>query len=151
MEAIKNMGISASQLRWITLDARKSDLEFQGQQVNQQRMVLANESDTYYAQEAALTVPTAPDGNSTPIYNADGTPNSAWSIAMQVYNAQENTYNASVASINAQLATVQNQDKQLEIQLKNIDTQHDTVQTEMDSVKKVIDKTIDSVFKTYSA
>ena len=36
------MGLAASQARFLTLTARKSDLEFTGQQINQSRMQLAN-------------------------------------------------------------------------------------------------------------
>jgi capsule polysaccharide export protein KpsE/RkpR len=37
-----NMGFAASQARFVTLTARKSDLELQGQFINQSRMQLAN-------------------------------------------------------------------------------------------------------------
>ncbi|MCA9789192.1 MAG: hypothetical protein KC476_05140 [Cyanobacteria bacterium HKST-UBA06] len=36
------MGLAASQSRYLTLTARKSDLEFTGQQINQSRTQLAN-------------------------------------------------------------------------------------------------------------
>lgn len=36
------MGMAASQARYLLLTARKSDLEFTGQQINQSRMQLAN-------------------------------------------------------------------------------------------------------------
>ncbi len=36
------MGLAASQARFLTLTARKSDLELTGQQINQSRMQLAN-------------------------------------------------------------------------------------------------------------
>lgn len=36
------MGLAASQARYLTLTARKSDLEFTGQQINQSRTQLAN-------------------------------------------------------------------------------------------------------------
>jgi DNA repair ATPase RecN len=36
------MGMAASQARYLMLTARKSDLEFTGQQINQSRMQLAN-------------------------------------------------------------------------------------------------------------
>ncbi len=38
------MGLAASQGRFLSLTSRKNDLEFQGQQVNQARTNLANQS-----------------------------------------------------------------------------------------------------------
>lgn len=40
------MGLAASQARFLQLTARKSDLEFQGQLINQQRMTVAYKSET---------------------------------------------------------------------------------------------------------
>ena len=57
------MGMSASQLRYTMLAARKSDIEFQGQQVNQQRTTLATESSNINAQLLNMTVPVPPSSN----------------------------------------------------------------------------------------
>jgi len=54
------MGMSASQARFLGLTARKSNVEFQGQQVNQQRTSLANESAGLFNQMLSLQVPTPP-------------------------------------------------------------------------------------------
>jgi len=54
------MGIAASQARMLALTARKSNIEFQGQQINQQRTTLANESSSYNSQVLNLVVPTPP-------------------------------------------------------------------------------------------
>ena len=54
------MGMSASQARFLALTARKSNVEFQGQQVNQQRTSLANESSGLFNQMLELSVPTPP-------------------------------------------------------------------------------------------
>lgn len=54
------MGMAASQARFLGLTARKSNVEYQGQQVNQQRTALANESANLYNQMMNLTVPTPP-------------------------------------------------------------------------------------------
>lgn len=54
------MGMAASQARFLNLTARKSNTEYQGQQVNQARSVLALESANIVAQMAALEVPTPP-------------------------------------------------------------------------------------------
>ena len=54
------MGMSASQARFLTLTARKTNVEFEGQQINQQRTTLSNESANYYSQLSSLAVPVPP-------------------------------------------------------------------------------------------
>ena len=54
------MGMSASQARFLTLTARKTNVEFEGQQINQQRTTLSNESANYYSQLSSLAVPIPP-------------------------------------------------------------------------------------------
>ncbi len=61
------MGMAASQSRFLALTARKSNTEYQGQQVNQQRTTLSNESSNLYNQMLALEVPTPP--SSSKYYN----------------------------------------------------------------------------------
>ena len=55
------MGMSASTLRLTMLTARLSQLQFQGQQINQQRTMLSNESSAMYNSILTAEVPTAPD------------------------------------------------------------------------------------------
>ena len=57
------MGMAASQARFLGLTARKSNVEFQVQQINQQRTSLANESAGLYNQMMTLDVPTPPSPN----------------------------------------------------------------------------------------
>ena len=54
------MGMSASQARLLSLTARQSNLEFEGQQINQQRTSLSNQSANYYNSLLTMTVPTPP-------------------------------------------------------------------------------------------
>ena len=54
------MGMAASQARFLGLTARKTNTEYEGQQVNQQRTVLANESANYYNDLLGMTVPVPP-------------------------------------------------------------------------------------------
>lgn len=54
------MGMAAGQARFIQLTARKSNVEYQGQQINQQRTTLSNVSSSYNTQLLSLTVPTPP-------------------------------------------------------------------------------------------
>ncbi len=57
------MGMAASQARFLGLTARKTNTEFEGQQVNQQRTALANQSSGLFNQMLTLKVPTPPDSN----------------------------------------------------------------------------------------
>lgn len=54
------MGMAASQARFLGLTARKTNVEYQGQQVNQARTVLANESAGLFNSMMVLKVPTPP-------------------------------------------------------------------------------------------
>lgn len=55
------MGLAASQARFLGLTARKSNIEYEGQQVNQQRTALAEEVNALYNSLASLKLPIAPD------------------------------------------------------------------------------------------
>lgn len=54
------MGMAASQARFLGLTARKSNIEYEGQQINQQRTELSNQSANLYNQMLTLQVPTPP-------------------------------------------------------------------------------------------
>ena len=54
------MGMSASQARFLCLTARKNNVEFEGQQINQQRTTLSNESASYYSELCNMAVPVPP-------------------------------------------------------------------------------------------
>ncbi len=54
------MGMAASQARWISLAARKSNVEYEGQQINQARTALANKSSELWNELYKMDVPTAP-------------------------------------------------------------------------------------------
>lgn len=54
------MGMAASQARLIEITARKNNVEYEGQQINQQRTNLANESAGLFNELMTLKVPTPP-------------------------------------------------------------------------------------------
>jgi len=54
------MGMAASQARYLALTARKTNTEYEGQQINQARTALANQSANLFNQLLGLQVPTAP-------------------------------------------------------------------------------------------
>ncbi len=55
------MGLAASQARFLGITARKSNIEYEGQQVNQQRTALSQEVNALYSKLLAMNVPVAPD------------------------------------------------------------------------------------------
>ena len=54
------MGMAASQARYLALTARKTNVEYEGQQINQSRLMLANQSADLFNQMLGMEVPTAP-------------------------------------------------------------------------------------------
>lgn len=54
------MGMAASQARYLGLSARKTNDEYEGQQINQARTALANQSANTFNELLALQVPTSP-------------------------------------------------------------------------------------------
>jgi len=55
------MGMAASQARYLALTARKTNTEWEGQQINQARTALANQSANLFNRLLGLDVPTPPD------------------------------------------------------------------------------------------
>lgn len=54
------MGMAASQARYLALSARKSNCEYEGQQINQQRLTLSNQSANLFNQMLTISVPMPP-------------------------------------------------------------------------------------------
>jgi len=54
------MGIAASQARYLYLTARQTNVEFEGQQINQARTALANEQAGLFNEMLQIEAPTAP-------------------------------------------------------------------------------------------
>ena len=69
------MGLAASQARFLGLTARKSNVEYQGQQINQARTALSNEVMALYQEYNNLDVPTPPLVNDfvKTVYKIDST------------------------------------------------------------------------------
>lgn len=67
------MGLAASQARFLQLTARKTNIEYMGQQINQQRLSLANESAGLFQRQLSLVAPTPPSSTNdkymTPAYD----------------------------------------------------------------------------------
>ncbi len=54
------MGMAASQARYLGLSARKTNIEYEGQQINQARTALSNQSANLFNHMLTMSVPTAP-------------------------------------------------------------------------------------------
>ena len=94
------MGMAASQARYLALTARKTNTEYEGQQLNQARLVLANQSADLFNQMLTCSVPTCPDSNdfTTIQYSwSDGINNEVISDYYQIGTANEE-YNYVVTS-----------------------------------------------------
>ena len=129
------MGLAASQARYLSLTARKINVEYEGQQVNQLRTALANESAGLFRRMLSLDVPTAPsktdyqtqiytyseplasDGKATvtSIELNDGSDPETYSVSVK-YNVDTLQYGYQP---NQQVSLFEDPDKKLKIQLAN--------------------------------
>jgi len=89
------MGMAASQARYLALTARKTNVEYEGQQVNQARTALANQSANTFNDLLALEVPTAPstvDYTTTQYSYTDGTTSETITTMTPLDNDPEYNY-----------------------------------------------------------
>jgi len=145
------MGLAASQARFLGLTARKSDKEFQGQQINQARTELSNQTDSLFQRLLQIEVPNA---DAYPVrYDADNDPlnDSDDDGLSNEYEQALINYSTTYNTVDAEIEKLHLQDRALETRLKAVDSEHQEIQTEIDAVKKVIDKNIEGTFKTFNA
>lgn len=151
------MGLASSQCRLLLIVARKSDLEFQIQLINQRRMGLAYQAanlSRQFADEAYQTGDWTTSG--IPVDPTDPTSGYALPGVTDIFapggedGADQQVGTADIASGDYEIAmtVIHAQDKALELRQKQLETQHTCVTTEYDAVKKVIDKNIEMSFKT---
>lgn len=75
------------------LSGRKSDVEFEGQQINQQRTTLATETSAYNTQLLGLNVPTAPSSDSYTKNSYTFTNNgNTYNVTSTMYDSATSTY-----------------------------------------------------------
>lgn len=84
--------MAASQARFLSLTARQDNVEFEGQQINQQRVVLANKSAGMNKQALTMKVPLPPNENDfmNLTYSYDDTDGSEKLITDMFYNPEYN-------------------------------------------------------------
>jgi len=146
------MGIAASQGRSMMLTARKSDIEFKVQVINQRRTTLAEQ-----ASKLARAFANDQYQNDDPMNlnkNAAGVQMGATMLpgftapAPTVGVAGIPQSDIATGGYEQQMAFVQSLDKELELREKDLQTQNKMVETELDAVQKIIDKSIEKGFKT---
>ncbi len=87
------MGMAASQARYLGLTARKTNVEYEGQQINQARVALANQSADAFNQYLSLQAPVPPsteDYKSTSYVYTDG--NKEYTLEDYTRNGTNNEY-----------------------------------------------------------
>ena len=137
------MGLAASQARLLTLTARKSDLEYTGQNLSERRMQIASQIQELYQQKQQ------PNNCQ---FSFDDVKRFLKKTGKVIYEFIKllAKHNDPPKDIDTKIKELEAEDKKLELNLKTVDIQHNAVQTEFDGVKKVIDKNIETGFKTFS-
>ena len=94
------MGMSASQARLLSLQARQSNLEYQGQQINQERTILSQQCTALYNSLLNMTVPTPPattDYQTIQYSGTIGATNYTFDAnSIKPYNTEKDTYTLTV-------------------------------------------------------
>ena len=116
------MGMAASQARYLGLTARKTNVEYEGQQINQARTALGNQSATLWNQMLTLSIPTVPkttDFTTVQYSFSDGYNDYTISTVQSVDHTDPKTG----VKYNAQVTYYYNQDTFKGIQAKNTNPQ----------------------------
>ena len=102
------MGMAASQARYLALTARKSNVEFQGQQINQQRTRLAVEQTELFNELMELRNPTPPsvENYTKSVYSFDAVDSSSSSTTI-TYRIDEATIKETSSGSNKYTMTVE--------------------------------------------
>jgi len=82
------MGLSATQMRLLCVTARKTNVEYQGQQINQSRTILANQAADIATELGNLKCPTAPSQYKY-ILNPVSKPVIDWTASVPEVNEQD--------------------------------------------------------------
>ena len=89
------MGMSASQARLLSLQARQSNLEYQGQQINQERTILSQQCTALYNSLLEMNVPTPPSTNDYTTIKYSGT-DGATTFALGTVKPSGELYNVEI-------------------------------------------------------
>ena len=92
------MGMSASQARLLSLQARQSNLEYQGQQINQERTILSQQCTALYNSLLAMQVPTPPSTQDYTTIEYSGT-DGATTFTLGAVKPSGDAYNVEIETI----------------------------------------------------
>lgn len=162
------MGLAASQARFLNLTCRLSQVQRQGQAINQERSALASQMNQMMTQNkgSASVNPFFTGGGDSPEYgqSKNGTKKNS-SNNQSSYSGFSQSFSSIISSLagaassypganmspmqldSSKLAAIQAQDMQLEMLLRTLDTQEQALKTEIGAVQKVIDKNVEGSFK----
>ena len=136
------MGLAASQARYLALSARKTNIEYEGQQINQQRLVLSNQSADLFNQMLTMSVPVCPDSSNYSKLQYSWNDGTNISILEDYYRLSEPNpdYNYVVTSYHFEKKYVGQRKNLSDPQVQAIKTNHFTTdKTEMEIVSKAYD------------
>lgn len=143
------MGMAASQARYLGLTARKTNVEYEGQQINQARTALSNQSATLWNQMLSLSIPTVPkttDYTTVQYSFSDGYNDYSISTVQSVDKEVDGV------KYNAQVTYYYNQDTFKGVQAKNTNPQAQAItkqETKTIDVPKTGTTTEDSANDTF--
>jgi len=121
------MGMAASQARYLALTARKSNVEYEGQQINQSRTALANQSANLFSQMLNMAVPTPPstaDYTSTQYTFKDGSGNDETLSNYYQLGTSDSDYNYVVTTYHDENVYTGSRKKLKEPQVQGTKTDH---------------------------
>ena len=126
------MGMAASQARYLGLAARKNNVEYQGQQINQARTALGNQSAELWNQMLGMAVPVCPDQTdfSKLQYSfSDG--QNAFEITSMVPSDEDDEYNYTVEYryFEKEIKGIENTNTNPQVQLSGITSSTAAAQT----------------------
>jgi len=129
------MGLSATQARAILLEAKLNDVEFEGQQINQARQKLSDQSAAYMNQLMDMEVPVPPSKSDFTSmqysYNQNGVNNTITNIGAANSNGiapittQHKGYGATVSPMTGANASVTIEERPVQIKTDDIDLTSD--------------------------
>ncbi len=137
------MGLAASQARYLALSARKTNIEYEGQQINQQRLVLSNQSADLFNQMLTMSVPVCPDSSNYSKLQYSWNDGTNISILEDYYRLSEPNpdYNYVVTSYHFEKKYVGQRKNLSDPQVQAIKTNHFTTDT---TTMKLVSKAYDA-------
>jgi len=137
------MGLAASAAREMMLTARKTDIEFKVQVINQRRTTLAQQASQMARAYANAMYQT----DDTAVLTGDATMVAGFTSTVPGLGAVDQS-DIPTGVYETEMAYVQSLDKELELREKDLQTQSKEAETELEVVRKIIDKSIEKGFKT---